>query len=260
MSAINETCPWSGKPVDAAAQTTYRGHDVGFCNPGCRDKFDAATTLFDATIDATIAVQAAPPTLLQLAGAEKHPSSLAQSVLVVIDAQHEYATGTLPLDGVDRALERLSHLLTRARRAGTVVVHIRQVGRPGGLFDTAETGAGSPGGAFLPQALPAPGEFVIAKTLPNAFANTDLEATLSQMARRPLILAGFMTHMCVGATARAALDLGYAVTVAADATATRALPDPLGGGAIPAAALQSATLAALADRFASVVPVDAIPD
>ena len=47
---VNRTCPWSGKPVSADSLTTYRGKVVGFCNPGCRDKFDAATQAFDAAI------------------------------------------------------------------------------------------------------------------------------------------------------------------------------------------------------------------
>ncbi|MEX6724453.1 glutathione S-transferase [Parapedomonas caeni] len=48
---VNETCPWSGKPVQADSLTRYRGRVVGFCNPGCRDKFDAATQAFDTLID-----------------------------------------------------------------------------------------------------------------------------------------------------------------------------------------------------------------
>lgn len=47
---VNRTCPWSGKPVQADSLTLYRGRVVGFCNPGCRDKFVAATGLFDAAI------------------------------------------------------------------------------------------------------------------------------------------------------------------------------------------------------------------
>ena len=34
---INETRPWSGKPVQADSLTEYDGRVVGFCNPGCRD-------------------------------------------------------------------------------------------------------------------------------------------------------------------------------------------------------------------------------
>jgi len=31
--------------------TLYRGKVVGFCKPGCRDEFDAATRAFDAKIE-----------------------------------------------------------------------------------------------------------------------------------------------------------------------------------------------------------------
>lgn len=48
---VNATCPWSGKPVQADSLTVYRGHVVGFCNQGCREKFAAARSVFDAAID-----------------------------------------------------------------------------------------------------------------------------------------------------------------------------------------------------------------
>ena len=48
--AVNETCPWSGKPVAEDSLTVYRGKVVGFCNPGCREKFDRAVSHFDAAI------------------------------------------------------------------------------------------------------------------------------------------------------------------------------------------------------------------
>ena len=48
---VNQVCPWSGKPVSADSLTRYRGAVVGFCNPGCRDKFEAATQSFDAVIE-----------------------------------------------------------------------------------------------------------------------------------------------------------------------------------------------------------------
>ena len=47
---VNETCPWSGDPVQEDSLTEYRGQVVGFCNTGCRDKFDAASRAFDAAI------------------------------------------------------------------------------------------------------------------------------------------------------------------------------------------------------------------
>jgi hypothetical protein len=45
--AVNETCPWSGKPVAADSLTLYKGAVVGFCNPGCRDKFERAVRHFE---------------------------------------------------------------------------------------------------------------------------------------------------------------------------------------------------------------------
>ncbi len=45
---INTVCPWSGKPVSADSLTLYNGKVVGFCNPGCRDKFARAVAMFDA--------------------------------------------------------------------------------------------------------------------------------------------------------------------------------------------------------------------
>ncbi len=45
---INAVCPWSGKPVAADSLMLYRGQVVGFCNPGCRDKFGTAAGMFEA--------------------------------------------------------------------------------------------------------------------------------------------------------------------------------------------------------------------
>lgn len=45
---VNSTCPWSGKPVVADSLTLYQGRVVGFCNQGCRDKFEAAVSHFEA--------------------------------------------------------------------------------------------------------------------------------------------------------------------------------------------------------------------
>jgi len=48
---VNERCPWSGAPVSADSLTRYKGKVVGFCNPGCRDKFEAARGMFDSAIE-----------------------------------------------------------------------------------------------------------------------------------------------------------------------------------------------------------------
>ena len=97
------------------------------------------------------------------------------------------------------------------------------------------------------------------KPLPNAFAQTDLDATLKKLGRTLLVIAGFMTHMCVSSTARAALDLGYKATVAARCRRDARPARSHGRGVIAADALHRTALAELADRFAIVTTVDQIP-
>ena len=103
-------------------------------------------------------------------------------------------------------------------------------------------------------------ETIIRKGLPNAFAGTTLHYKLQELESKNLIFVGFMTHMCVSASVRAALDLGYRSTLVSGAAATRDLPTP-SGGVIDAASLHDASLAAIADRFAIIVKsADQLPD
>lgn len=53
----------------------------------------------------------------------------------------------------------------------------------------------------------------------NGFANTDLDMLLKQRGIRNVILVGLIANTCVEGTARAAVDLGYHVTLVRDATA-----------------------------------------
>jgi nicotinamidase-related amidase len=198
----------------------------------------------------------APKTLLELAGVKAAPPRLRDTVLIVIDAQREYVDGALPLAAVQPALAQIGRLLARARAAGVPVIHVAQRGRPGGLF-----APGSAGAEIVAAVAPQGGEAVIEKTLPNAFAGTTLKERLDGLAAKEIVLAGFMTHMCVEATARAAIDLGLKATVVAGAAATRDLPDPLTGGVLPAGEVHRNALAALADRFATIAAdAEAIPD
>ncbi len=189
-----------------------------------------------------------PKSLLQFAGAPLYPAALSNAVLLLIDFQGEYTAGSLRLPDAASALAEAGVLLRAARAAGTPIIHVVHHGRPGGaLFDPA-----GPHVAIDPAVAPLPDEVIVQKGLPNSFAQTGLHELIQAAGRKELILAGFMTHLCVSATARSALDHGYRSTVVASATATRDLPDPA-GGLVAAALVHQATLAALADRFAIVV-------
>jgi len=190
----------------------------------------------------------APLTLRQLSGAPDRPAALAESVVIVIDAQKEYTEGVLPLSGIDRSIAALAAFLARARATGVPIIHVVQIGKPGGRIC-------APGGPFvevIDAVKPHPGEIVVEKRFPSSFTGTTLEAELARLGRKNLVLTGYMTHMCVNSTTRAAAEAGYHCTVVAELTATRDLPDGH-SGVIPAATVQAANLAALRDRFAVVV-------
>jgi nicotinamidase-related amidase len=188
----------------------------------------------------------APKTLLQLSAASLAPAKLREAALILIDLQNEYLAGPIAVEGAEAALAAAKSLLDQARHVGAPVFHIAHKGRTGGMFDRDHER-----GQFVPILAPQ-NEAVIEKGLPNSFAATDLAARLNATGRKELIMVGFMTHMCVSSTARAALDLGYRVTIDANGCATRALPDGL-GGTIPAHTVHTVALAELSDRFAIIV-------
>lgn len=143
--------------------------------------------------------------------------------------------------------------------AGIPVVHIVNDGGENTPYDIRARI-----GAISDEVAPVDGEPVVVKQVPNAFHATELEKTLTDLGAAPgsgkdLILAGFMTHMCVNYTAQGAFYLGYRPTVVAETTATRALAAP-DGTVLPASALQAAALTTITDLFGTVVPtVEALP-
>lgn len=196
----------------------------------------------------------APTTLRTLAGLPSSPPSLADSTLIMIDCQNTYTRGVMELDGVQDALDEAAKLLERARSAGIPIVHIEHDDGEGSLYDIR-----ADIGQIVDRVAPQGDETVIVKNFPNSFVQTDLDDRLKAAGASNLVLAGFMTHMCVNSTARGAFNLGYAPTVVASATATRPLPGPT--GVVPAEALQAASLAAISDLFGIVAPnVAAIPN
>jgi nicotinamidase-related amidase len=181
-----------------------------------------------------------------MAGMRAAPPAVADSVIVVIDAQREYLDGRLALPEIDPALGAIERILAAARDAGAPVVHVAHRGRAGGTFDPEA------GGVIIDRVAPVVGEVVVHKTFPNAFTDTELADVLAGHPDRSLVLCGFMTHMCVSSTARAALDRGFDTTVIADACATRPLPALGTGEPIAAATLHTVALTELADRFSVI--------
>lgn len=189
-----------------------------------------------------------PHTLREVAKLGSEPCRLAEAVVVMVDCQNTYREGLMQLVGVEPALQEAARLLERARAEGAPIIHIAHNSGPGSPYDYA-----AEIGQITDLVAPQGDEPVVVKGRPNSFVGTDLHERLQALGRSDLVIAGFMTHMCINSTARGAFNLGYKPTVVGKATATRDLPLP-GGGVLPAAALHEASLAALADLFAVVAP------
>ncbi len=198
----------------------------------------------------------ANPTLRMLTGMDPNPAPISKSALVLIDCQQTYREGIMVLEHVEAALKEADALLQRFRKAGRPVIHIMHDAGSGTPYDIT-----APIGQIADVVAPIEGEPVIVKKFPSAFEQTDLDAELKKRGVEQVVYAGFMTHICVNSTTRASFNRGYGNTVVASATATRAIPNPATGSDMPAQQLQDASLSALADMFAVVVPrADGIPD
>ena len=190
----------------------------------------------------------ARPTLRSLLALPDTPAPLSKSALVLIDCQNTYREGVMQLEGVEPALAECAKLLQRARDAGAPVIHIQHDAGPGSPYDTK-----APIGQIADVVGPAAGVKVITMAYPSSFEGTDLDAELKRLGVTNLVLAGFMTHVCVNSTARAAFNHGYSTPVVGNATATRSLANPT-GGVLTAESLHNGALTALSDIFAIVVP------
>ena len=195
------------------------------------------------------------PTIREIAGLPETPAKLSESALIMIDCQNTYREGVMQLEGVEAALQNARSLLQRAREANIPIFHIQHDAGVGSPYDlTADNGQ------IADVVAPEDKEPVIVKRFPDSFSATDLHGQLETTQSKNLILAGFMSHMCVSSTARGGFDRGYAVSIVENSTATRPLPDGH-GGMIPAAEVQRASLCGLADLVAIVVDdAGEIPD
>lgn len=158
----------------------------------------------------------------------------------------------MPLEHPESAARNAYTLLQCFREHGGLHIHIQHVStRPGATFFLP----GDRGTDIHDLVAHFEGEPLVQKHYPNAFRETALLDMLREQEIERLVVCGMMTHLCVDATVRAAVDLGFRVMVAADACATRALT--FGDMTIPAAHVQAAFLAAL-QSYAQVLPVEQI--
>jgi nicotinamidase-related amidase len=169
--------------------------------------------------------------------------------LLIVDIQRDYFPGgAYPLVEPEAAATAASTVLASFRESGEPVVHLRHVwDAPDATFMRP----GTDGVEIHPLVAPAPGETVIEKSEPNGFLGTSLLEELRVRDVDELVVAGMMSSMCVDATVRAAVDLGFEATVVHDACAA---PDvEFGETHVPGGSVHAAFMAALSDGYATVV-------
>ncbi|WP_417515736.1 cysteine hydrolase family protein [Minwuia sp.] len=129
-------------------------------------------------------------------------------------------------------LDNARRLFAGARRAGIPIVHVRLAVDPdfrGVVVNTplieewVKLGAwreGTWGVEFIDGLGPEGDEITVTHTRNSGFHNSTLEEALFSLGARNLICCGVSTAYTVEGTVRQATDIGYRVTVAADACST----------------------------------------
>ncbi|SHO51321.1 cysteine hydrolase family protein [Desulfopila aestuarii] len=164
------------------------------------------------------------------------------TALIIIDVQNDYFQGgRMALPGAEEAAANIRQVLESFRENKLPVIHIQHVSlRENSTFFLPETE-----GVKIHQLVePAAGEKVIVKHWPNSFRETEFLEYLQQEGIEHLVISGMMTFMCVDATTRAALDLGFGCTLLHDCTA--APPAEFAGVSCSAEQVRAAVTSALA--------------
>ncbi len=135
--------------------------------------------------------------------------------LVLIDLQNWIVEMPwAPCSGADvvDACVRLQDKFAGHDNPVVIVRYLRADGQDGGTANIAN--------ALVPQLSQCASQHVVTKNGLDAFENTDLDTHLRSLDVTTLVIAGLSTAHGVAATATTALNSGYHVVVASDATAS----------------------------------------
>jgi nicotinamidase-related amidase len=130
-------------------------------------------------------------------------------VLLVVDAQAGIVGGCWE---ADRVVGNIARAVGRARAQGARVLWVQH--------SDDELAIGSAPWQLAWGLVPATGEPVIHKVFNSPFEETALEHELARFGATHIVLAGAMTNWCIRATAHAALEHGYDLTLLKDAHTT----------------------------------------
>lgn len=172
-----------------------------------------------------------------------------KQALIVVDIQNEYfPQGKLSLVGINEAADNAALVIQFAREKGHTVIHVRHE-MPS--TDAPIFTPGTDGVEINEKVKPIEGEAVVVKHYPNSFRETALKDLLDKEGIKDVTVIGAMSHMCVDATVRAAVDFGYTTTTVHDACATLDLE--FNGTTVPAAQAHATIMAAIEFLYGEVI-------
>jgi len=168
-----------------------------------------------------------------------------ETALVLIEFQNEFCkAGGKLYDGVKDEINRQGTIINAvklaegARKKGLLVIHSpfifnkeyfekhEMTGIVKAVADGNAFRAGTWGVSIIDELTPQQNDKVInGKCTLCGFNGTNLDNLLKSAGIKNVIIAGFLTNLCVESTARTAYDKGYKVYVAKDATAASSSED-----------------------------------
>jgi nicotinamidase-related amidase len=140
-----------------------------------------------------------------------------QPALVVVDVQVGVVADAWE---APRVVMNIARAVERAREGGVPVVWVQHEGD--------DLPRDSSPWQLVPELVPAAGEIRIYKRFESSFEGTGLEESLARLGATHIVLVGAQTNWCIRATAYAALDRGYDLTLLKDAHTTSGIE--LGNG------------------------------
>ncbi|EKQ56728.1 MULTISPECIES: cysteine hydrolase family protein [unclassified Clostridium] len=169
-----------------------------------------------------------------------------KKALLVIDVQNEYFNGKLKVTYPQNSLDNILRVMDYAKENNIIIILVQHTGIDGETFIK-----NSKGWDIHADVLKKDYNYIIEKTKPSSFYNTDLEDILKRENIEGVIISGYMTQMCCDTTARDAFHKGYAVEFLSDATGTIDVSNKI--GTISSKDLHNATLIAQSLRFSNVL-------
>lgn len=175
------------------------------------------------------------------------------TALIIVDIQNDYfPNGKMELSNPEKAAANAAKIIDWFRQNNKDnIYHVQHIA------DDVRVGFFLPDTEGVKQhesVLPLEHESIIIKHAPNSFIKTDLEKKLKEKKVTDLVIVGMMTHMCIDATVRAAVDLGFKTTLIEDACATRDLSYQ--NVIVPAEQVHYAFISALNGIYANVITTD----